>query len=49
MNFRFHYARHLVHRINRVIKKGLIGEDLDISSEFLRTELDDLATGRFAR
>lgn len=49
VNFRFHYARHLVHRINRVIKKGLIGADLDISSEFLRTELDDLATGRFAR
>lgn len=48
-NFRFHYARHLVHRVNRVIKKGILGTGDDLSSAFLLSELDALVTGRFAR
>lgn len=45
-NFRFHYARHLVHRINRVIKKGLFGTDGDSSTAFLLDELEALKAGR---
>ncbi|MGQ0630307.1 MAG: hypothetical protein ACT4P1_04645 [Sporichthyaceae bacterium] len=47
-NFRFHYARYLVHRFNRVVKKGNLGTDEDLNSEFLLAELESLRAGRFA-
>lgn len=47
-NVRFHYARHLVHRINRVIKKGILGTELDTSSVFLLSELERVRTGDLA-
>lgn len=47
-NFRFHYARYLVHRFTRVVKKGVLGTDEDPNSEFLLAELESLRAGRFA-
>jgi len=44
-NFRFHYARHLVHRVNRVIKKGILATDEDTNSQFLLSELENLRAG----
>ncbi|MGQ0623685.1 MAG: hypothetical protein ACT4PP_03375 [Sporichthyaceae bacterium] len=47
-NFRFHYARYLVHRFTRVVKKGILGTEEDLNSQFLLTELESLRAGRFA-
>lgn len=46
-NFRFHYARHLVHRVNRLHKEGSAEGPALAEQEFFLSELDELLLGRF--
>lgn len=46
-NFKFHYARHLVHRVNRLNKKGPAEGQAIAEQEFFLAELDEVFQGRF--
>jgi hypothetical protein len=46
-NLKFHYARHVVHRVNRLNKKGPAASEALAEQAFFLAELEDILTGRF--